>query len=125
MKTLFKKEQSNQLSLSLDNLLVHIPSNTQINISGINKKWFEQHLLVKQDENQEAWKKRASLAFDKFDKDRCAINTTTLKKLVNTSFRAERGKTLKVIHNGDSLTIGLPVKTEHIAKLLAKQNSEA
>ncbi len=124
VKTLFKEEKSNQLSLSLDNLLVDIPSNTQINISGINQKWFEQHLLVKQDEDQEAWKKRASLAFDKYDAKKCAVNTATLKSLVNTSFRAERGKTLKVKHIGDTLTIGLPVKAEHITKLLAKQNSE-
>lgn len=124
VKTLIDENKADALKLSLEQLSIKVPSNTQINISGVCKTWFEQNLLLRRAVEADAWKKRTSLGFDKYDDEKCAVITDTLKSVLKTAIRAERNKSLKLLHTEEALTLGLPVKAEHIAKLLAKQNSE-
>ncbi|MEP1553572.1 MAG: hypothetical protein ABJJ44_07695 [Paraglaciecola sp.] len=124
VKTLINERTAKALCLNIEQLNINVLSNTQINIGGISKQWFEKNLLLKRATEAEAWKKRSSLSFDKYDVERCAIVTDTLKSILNTAIRAERNKSVKVQQLDETVSLGLPVKAEHIAKLLAKQNFE-
>ncbi len=124
VKTLINEKKAKVLSLNIDLLNIKVLSNTQINIEGVSKQWFEKNLLLKRAIEAEAWKKRSSLNFDKYDTEKCVIVTDTLKSILNTAIRAERNKTVKVQHIDETVSLGLPVKAEHIAKLVAKQNLE-